>query len=576
MKLLCTLKYGITALVLSSSLLLLGCGGCAPQETQNTLKDNLSVAPVTDELSPGAQETFAFLLYDQALRQEDEEAVLNTLHTLDAFNPPVSVYIDAGIFFLESDSSTILPLLKKGLSKYDSAISLHLLYAEVLQKAKQSDEAIAHIRELIKRYPDKLDPKLELALLLVNSKQFEEAEQILLAIKAKDRTAFVNYYHAKALMGMERLDEALPFLLNALKEMPYFTEALADTARIYEVKGMLEEAREYYDRLLYETGNNPEVALRIIFLSLRLKDLEKAMEYYDDMPPTMNFSAAVASMLVEAQFFDEAENILQKLILEPNAPDELYFYLAAIAYERDNDAQKALFFVHNVKKSNANYGRALLMRMQLLIELQKLEEALNLARLGQKDIAKDHKHYKDFILTEIRLLASIQKLPEAIAKARQVVRQYTDFEEAAYLLASLLDQNREYDAALAVMEGIVKKNPNNYQALNYIGYTLAEKNRDLMRAIKLLQKAVSIAPQQDYILDSLAWALFKSGNTQEAWKVIQKAVSVIRTPDPTIWEHYGDIARSLGYTKEARKGYEEALTFNPDNAESIKKRLSEI
>ncbi len=576
MKLLCTLKYGFTALVLFSSLLLLGCGGCAPQETKGNIEDNLSLIYTNDALSPNAQETFSFLLFDQALRQEDEKTVLHALDALDAFNPPVSVYIDAGIFFLESDPLIILPLLEKGLSKYDSVISLHLLYAEVLQKAKQGDVAIAHIRKLIQRYPDKLDPKLELALLLVNSKKFKEAEQILTAIKPKDRTAFVEYYHAKALMGMERIDEALPLLLKALKELPYFTEALADTARIYEAQGMLDEALEYYDKLLYETGNNPEVALRIIFIALRLKDLEKAMEYYDDMPPTMNFSAAVASMLVETHYFDEAENILQELILEPNAPDELYFYLAAIAYERDRDAQKALFFVHNVKKSNANYGRALLMRMQLLIELQRSQEAIDLSRLAQKDLTKDHKHYKDFILTEIRLLASMQKLPEAIAKARQVVRSDENFEEAAYLLASLLDQNREYAAALAVMEGIIKKNPNNYQALNYIGYTLAEQNRDLMRAIKLLQKAVSLAPQHDYILDSLAWALFKSGNTQEAWKVIQKAVSIISTPDPTIWEHYADIAKSLGDTKEARKGYEKALTFNPSNADSIKKRLSDM
>jgi predicted negative regulator of RcsB-dependent stress response len=46
--------------------------------------------------------------------------------------------------------------------------------------------------------------------------------------------------------------------------------------------------------------------------------------------------------------------------------------------------------------------------------------------------------------------------------------------------------------------------------------------------------------------------------------------------DPTIWEHYGDIATALGKAEEARKGYSKALEFKPKNADSIRERLSKI
>ncbi len=567
-----TAKYGIVTLVIFSSLLLLGCGGCASQKPKD-----VSAIPNFNELNPNTKSIYAFLLFDQALRQEDSKMIIIALQELSNHNPPPSVYIDAGIFFLENDPKAIIPILKKAIQAHSEETSLHLLYAELLQKTGQSKEAIAHIRKLMEKEPTNMDAKLELVLLLVNAKQHTEAERILLDIPSKDRSGFVEYYHAKALIGMNRFDEALGHLLKALEEMPYFIEGLADAARIYEELGEFENARDYYEKLLFETGQNPEIALRIIYLSLRLKEFEKAQEYFEhNDTENVPFSAAVASMLVEEQYYDAAEDILQKLISSPGAPQELFFYLAAIAYERDKDPIKALQYVDHVQENNANYDRALLLRMQLLIELQRLDEALEVSRKGQQYAKNQKARLFDFIMTEIRLLASLDQMDEAIDKAEELTKLAPEHEGATFLFASLLDQHGEHDEALSMMEKIIKKNPDHYQALNYVGYTLAEKSRDLTRAVRLLRKAVSLSPQSDYILDSLAWALFRSGNTQEAWEIIQKAILVSTTSDPTIWEHYAEIARSLGHKAEARKGYEQALTFNPANAESIKKRLTDL
>lgn len=57
--------------------------------------------------------------------------------------------------------------------------------------------------------------------------------------------------------------------------------------------------------------------------------------------------------------------------------------------------------------------------------------------------------------------------------------------------------------------------------LNYIGYTLAEENRDLPRALKLLNRAIELSPDTDYMLDSLAWAYYRSGEYAKAWDFIR-------------------------------------------------------
>ncbi len=575
MKYLRILRYCFVLLILLASGLLLGCGGCASHEkvaeTKTvTLQKNEKDTKWT--LNANATATYMYLLYDQALRQNDTEVLIYALKELSNFNPPVWVYIDAGIFYMDLEPTPILPLIKKGLQSYPDNVSLNLLNAELLQKSGQNKEAIERIRDFGKRHPQNTDAKLELALLLVNSGQHQEADSLLNSITGVERTALVEYYHAKALIGMQRHKEALPYLEKALLELPNFTEALIDLAFIYEQDKNFRKAREIYEVILEQQGHNQEILSRLIYYSLRLKEPQKALEYYEEGPMTLDLSATIGSMLVEEKYYDLAEPILRKLIELPNAPQELYFYLAAISYERDKNAEQTYTWLSHIKEDHADYIRALLLRLQLLLDLEKYNEALDLVQMGQKK----HPENKALAVAEVRILATLEDMDKALELSQKNMTKWPDDSEIAFLHASLLDQLGDRKAALAVMEQIVKKHPNHYQALNYIGYTLAEENRDLKRALELLRKAVALSPQSDYILDSLAWALYKLKQLDEAWVTINKVIEIHTTNDPVVWEHYGDIAKALGKKDEARIGYEKALQLSPKNSKSIEKRLDDL
>ena len=126
------------------------------------------------------------------------------------------------------------------------------------------------------------------------------------------------------------------------------------------------------------------------------------------------------------------------------------------------------------------------------------------------------------------------------------------------------------------MEQLLALHPDNYQALNYVGYTLAEENRDLDRAMTLLVRANEIAPNMSYIVDSLAWAYYKAGKIDDALKEIRRAVTLDEHTDASIWEHYGDIAAQAGLKDEARTAYQKAMELKPDNAEALRQRLSNL
>ena len=125
------------------------------------------------------------------------------------------------------------------------------------------------------------------------------------------------------------------------------------------------------------------------------------------------------------------------------------------------------------------------------------------------------------------------------------------------------------------MEALIARNPRNAKALNYVGYTLAEENRDLQRALELITTALKETPEADYILDSLAWVQYRLGQFELAWVTIQRSLAA-GGDDPTIWEHYGDIALALKKNAEAIRGYTKALSKKTANAEAIRTKLAKI
>ncbi len=576
-----TFKLSLTSVALLFSSLVVSVGGCSAQENhffgQKSAPKNMDQSKITAQMqhkkySPNAHTIYIYLLFNRSLQNNNKQGILLTLKELIKVDLPAFVYVDAGLWALENKEITALPFLKRGLEQHPGDVSLHMLYAELLQRAGRNKEAIKHIENFISMHPTNVDGQVELALLLINDKKFAEAERILANLSDAQRTGHINYYYAKALLGLNRRAEAKAYLEKTIKELPNFMEALNDLGFLYEQEKDFVKAREVYEKMRKNYSKGYDIVLRLIMLSLELKEPEKALEYFEDAPMTPELNVTVASMFVEAGYNDIAEPILLGLADIEDAPQELYFYLAAIAYERDKDLKKAYKWLTNIDKNNKAYSRALLLRMQLLLDLEQLDEALRDSREGQFAMPND----PDFWLAEIRILATQGKFKEASRNVDIIYKKWPENTEIAFLRATLLDQSNDKVAAMQAMEKIILLDPNHAQALNYVGYSLAEQNKNIKRAITLLYKAVELSPNTNYILDSLAWALYQDRNYADAWKYINEAIAASQVHDPTIWEHYGDIALALGKKKEARAGYKKALEFAPQNADTIKDKLQKI
>ena len=114
-------------------------------------------------------------------------------------------------------------------------------------------------------------------------------------------------------------------------------------------------------------------------------------------------------------------------------------------------------------------------------------------------------------------------------------------------------------------------------ALNFIGYSLAEKGIQLEQAESMIRRALAKRPEDGYIIDSLGWVYYKKGNFKAALEEIRKA-SILMPEDPTIQEHLGDVYSALSDYARAVQHYEKSVSLekDPSKKNSVQQKLNKI
>lgn len=134
-------------------------------------------------------------------------------------------------------------------------------------------------------------------------------------------------------------------------------------------------------------------------------------------------------------------------------------------------------------------------------------------------------------------------------------------------LADLYSDSGRSSDAEKILRQIIANNPKNANALNYLGYLLAQQSRNLEEAIGLVNRALQEEPENGAFLDSLGWAHFQRGDLSEAEKYLARAAE--RLPDNSeILDHLGDLYAARGRLQEAISAWSRALKANGEDIDA--------
>jgi Flp pilus assembly protein TadD len=142
--------------------------------------------------------------------------------------------------------------------------------------------------------------------------------------------------------------------------------------------------------------------------------------------------------------------------------------------------------------------------------------------------------------------------------AANAVKEYPDEPRFVYPYADALANTGKLAEATRLLQGLIDKDPLDADALNSLGYMLAERGVRLPEAVTLIERALKVDPDNPAYLDSLAWALFKQGKDAEAETPMRKAATAMPR-ESVIQDHLGDVLARRGKSDEAVSAWERAL-----------------
>jgi tetratricopeptide (TPR) repeat protein len=436
---------------------------------------------------------------------------------------------------LESAASFYRRSLELDSTQYLTRIYL----ARIYQFLGRNDEAETEYRKLLRSAPNKVDVFLDLA----------------------------DFY-----LKTDNLGQALDSYANAATLDSLDMRPLVGMAAIYLANADSLRADSLYFAIAQRNWDNPDVLNSLIVSFYNVRDYEKAeilaRRIAEISPDTPGALKRYAMILFSNEKMAEAESLLTLIEQRGEGDALVYYYLARIKQEKADYPAAEEFLKSSLAFSDTMIDTWISLAM-VINRQDRYNDALHVMSQALNTIPQD----SSAILFFTSVIHS-QNNQFALARDGYLRLRDSDPDNIGirFNLASAYERLGEFDVAEREFEWIIEKDPDNALALNYLGYMYADKGMKLHKAKELIERALTIEPDNVAFLDSYAWVFYRLGRYDEALRQMKKAMQGDAN-DPVIFDHQGDIYLALNEEDLAHQSWAKALELKPDD-ETIRAKLN--
>jgi tetratricopeptide (TPR) repeat protein len=361
---------------------------------------------------------------------------------------------------------------------------------------------------------------------------------------------------------------ALGLVDSYLKTHPDSVEAMVNVARLREVLGDPTAAEAMWRRVTEVDPDLIDAWFALGRLAEMRDDRAAAVEAYRAArqldPDDVDVLIPLGENLQRLGRTAEAREALDRAVgIDPLNPSAR-FGLALLA-EADRDWSRA---VENMTVAAAGSD----------LPAVHLQLAFEQSLAGRpRDAIKTLRHVLRMDPANAAALAYLGFAYDDLGDPRRAVKAYEralslsdGLSEVHFRAGVCWDELRRFDRAEPHLERAVALNSSYAVALNYLGYSWADRGVRLTEAESMIKSALRLSPDNPAYLDSLGWCLFKQGRASEADSILARAVHMI--DDAVVWEHYGDVLKASSRDEESIRAWQMGLLLAPDSR-SLKKRL---
>lgn len=401
--------------------------------------------------------------------------------------------------------------------------------AAIVARLSAPEARVATMEALVARFPESAEAQQALAMLAASASRLDVADKAARrAMELRPEWNAPRLFLVKLLLSENKRPEARSLLEG-------FVNASPDDQALRMLYGQLlveeEEfttARDVFERMLRTQPKEPDVLFALGVLSLQLEDLDGARLYF-------------------TRLHDTGER-----------KDEAAFYLGQTA-ERSGDSRSALDWYAKVDGANGDDAQV---RMAFL--RAKSGEVAQAREILQQLRGRSPDNAVALFLVEAEILDEVSRPDEAMAVYGTALGAYPDDKSLLYARGLYAVKQNQVALGEQDLRRIIVADPNHADALNALGYTLADRTDRYDEALALIERAHALKPDEPAILDSLGWVNYRLGHLDKALDYLQQALDKLK--DGEIAAHLGEVLWTLGRRADASAVWDEALKAHPDHA----------
>ena len=493
---------------------------------------------------------------------------------------------------------------QRAAEKDPTAAFLHDRLARLAWQLEDVEGAVAEAELAFELAPDNLDIRLFLGRLYRLRRDFEGLDRVLrdaegrpldadsayalfqVALERRDYMEAENLARQLAELEPDQLrgrlglatvyeqkkdfDSAEDVVRRGLEAFPDHFLLFMRLAQIERERGDREGEIAVYREVLASHPNHYGILQRLGQTQLDMNDLEGAIGTFEQIvesyPEDLNSLRRLASIEFSAGRYQSAADRLEAFLASAPDQPELIFALGQIRRALGDDPGAFEAF-NRIGPAEANYIDARLQIAALLETQGKTSEAL-----AEVDRLRELRPNRQLDFHAAALRIELGDFEAGVALLEGLLDGTNEDLDVLYQLGIHYGAENKTDDALRYMQRVLELDPNNANALNYIGYSWAERGENLDEAEKLIRRAIALSPEDGYITDSLGWVyykmaegLFAESRKEEALRILDKAqaqllqAAQLTGGDSVVSEHLGDVFLLRGDKSGALDYYEQAV-----------------
>lgn len=465
--------------------------------------------------------------------------------------------------------------LREAIAKNPNDIDSQLLLARLDVNFGDLDEAIKIYEKILELAPDNTTVRLRLGYLYSQQGRYKEGEETVKVLLVKEPDSyFALLYLARIAVQSGDLDSAATFYEKILP-LHWSPELVYEVAEFYGKREQYKRVEQLYASVLQKEPENEQAALGRVHALLLIDQEKEALEELARIrlfsQKTTNIDLITSRVLIRMRKFDKANALLEKILAREESSAARYM-LAVIRYEA-NKKEAALAHLRKITHDDEEFEDGVMLQTRILSELKRTTEAVTLLRKLVNHPDRRRPLYYS-------LLSGIYVNQQQLAAAHEILAKgielYPDNVSLLFAYGLLLEEEKKQNEAIVWMEKVLALQADHVEALNYLGYTWADNNVNLDKALEYIQKANTLKPDNGFILDSLGWVYFRMGDLEQAGNELERAIA-LEPDDPNINDHLGDVYQAAGQREKARHAWRKAkdLFKEEDKKEKVQKKIDE-